>query len=117
MKTTIQLTDMLFYAYHGVLDQETKVGNHYVVNISMDADLKLACETDNVDDTINYAQVFTLVKDEMELPSKLLEYVAMRIFKSLRDAFPQILKLEVRLAKNNPPICGEVKCAEVTISE
>ena len=117
MKTTIRLTDMLFYAYHGVLEQETKVGNHYVVNICMDADLTQACETDNVEDTINYAEVYALVNDEMNVPSKLLEHVAMRIFKSLQTSFPQIMNLEVRLAKNNPPIRGEVKCAEVTISE
>lgn len=117
MKITIRLADMLFYAYHGVLEQETRVGNHYVVNICMDADLTMACESDNVDDTINYAEVFELVKAEMGISSQLLEHVAMRIYKSLRMAFPQILKLEVRLAKNNPPIRGEVMCAEVMISE
>ena len=108
---------MQFYAYHGVLEQETKVGNNYVVNICMTADLLRACETDNVDDTISYAVVFNLVKTEMEQPSKLLEHVAMRIYKSIKSTFPQITTLEVRLAKKNPPIRGEVKCAEVIISE
>lgn len=117
MKTSIKLHDMQFFAYHGVLEQETKVGNNYMVNICMTADLLRACETDNVVDTISYALVYDLVKKEMELPSKLLEHVAMRIYKSIRIAFPQISTLEVRLAKNNPPIQGEVKSAEVIISE
>ena len=117
MKTSIKLTDMQFYAYHGVIEQETKVGNNYVVNICMTSDLLRACETDNVDDTISYAVVFNLVKTEMEQPSKLLEHVAMRIYKSIKSTFPQITTLEVRLAKKNPPIRGDVKCAEVTISE
>lgn len=117
MRTSIKLTDMQFFAYHGVLEQETKVGNNYVVNICLDADLLLACETDNVDDTISYAFVFDLVKAEMNTPSKLLEHVAMRIYKSIRSAFPQITTLEVRLAKNNPPMRGEIKSAEVIISE
>lgn len=116
MKTTIKLTDMQFYANHGVVEQETKVGNTYVVNISMTADLLRACQTDNVDDTINYAQVHNVVKIEMQQPSKLLEHVAMRIFKAIKNKFPQITALEVQLAKNNPPIAGEVKAAEVTIS-
>ena len=117
MKTSIKLTDMHFFAYHGVMEQETKVGNSYVVNICMDADFSKACESDKVEDTINYALVYDLVKAEMTKPSKLLEHVAMRIFKSVKFAFPQILNLEVRLAKNNPPIQGEVKCAEVIICE
>ena len=117
MKTSIKLTDMHFFAYHGVMEQETKVGNNYVVNICIDADFSRACETDDVEDTINYALVYDLVKAEMIQPSKLLEHVAMRIFKSIKSTFPQILNLEVRLAKNNPPIQGEVKCAEVIISE
>ena len=117
MKTSIKLTDMQFFAYHGVMEQETKVGNNFVVNIYLDADLSQACETDNVEDTINYALVYDLVKVEMHEPSKLLEHVAMRIYKSLRTSFPQVTYLEVRLAKNNPPISGEVKSAEVIISE
>ena len=56
---------MRFYAFHGVLTQETKVGNHYVVNIHIEADLSVACESDNVDDTINYAIIYDLVKIEM----------------------------------------------------
>ena len=117
MKTSIKLTDMRFFAYHGVMEQETTVGNNYVVNIRLDADLSQACETDNVEDTINYALLYDLVKVEMNEPSKLLEHVAMRVYKSIRSTFPQITNLEVSLSKNNPPICGEVKSAEVIISE
>lgn len=116
MKTSIKLNQMQFYAYHGVLAQETKVGNTYVVNICMTADLSHACASDNVSDTINYAQVYDLVKAEMEIPSKLLENVAMRIYKSIQAEFPQILNLEVSLSKNNPPISGEIKSAEVIIN-
>ena len=117
MKTSIKLNDMQFYAFHGVMAQETKVGNNYVVNICMTADLLRACESDNVDDTISYAVVYNLVKTEMEQPSKLLEHVAMRIYKSIIKEFPQITAMEVRLAKNNPPISGDLKSAEIIISE
>ncbi len=117
MKTSIKLTDMQFYAYHGVLAQETKVGNNYVVNICMTADLLRACETDNVDDTISYAIVYDLVKAQMEQPSQLLEHVAMRVYKSILKEFPQITALKVSLAKNNPPIRGEVQSAEIIIGE
>lgn len=117
MKTSIKLSDIRFFAYHGVLEQERKAGNNYVVNISMDADLSLACKSDNVEDTINYAEVYNIVEKEMKQPSNLIEHVAMRILKSIKSSFPQILNIEVRLAKNNPPVRGEIKCAEVIISE
>ena len=117
MKTSIKLTDIRFFAYHGVLKQERKIGNNYVVNIHLDADLSAACESDNVDDTINYAKVYELVEEEMKHPSNLLEHVAMRILKSIKSAFPQVVNIEVRLAKNNPPVRGEIKCAEVIIKE
>lgn len=117
MKTSVKLNDMRFYAYHGVLPQETKVGNYYVVNLHIDADLSSACESDDVNDTVNYAIIYDLVKAEMEKPSKLLEHLAMRILKSIKESFPHILYIEVRLAKNNPPIRGEVKSAEVIISQ
>jgi len=117
MKTSIKLSDIRFFAYHGVLEQERKAGNNYVVNIHLNADLSLACESDNVEDTINYALVYDIVEKEMKKPSYLLEHVAMRIFKSIKSTFPQILSIEVRLAKSNPPVRGEIKCAEVIISE
>lgn len=117
MKTSIKLTDIRFFAYHGVLEQERKAGNNYVVNIHLNADLLLACESDNVEDTINYALVYDIVEEEMKKPSNLLEHVAMRILKSIKSTFPQILSIEVRLAKNNPPVRGEIKCAEVIVSE
>ena len=117
MNTSIKLSDIRFYAYHGVLEQERKVGNNYVINIHLNADLTLACESDNVEDTINYALVYNIVEEEMKTPSNLLEHVAMRILKSIKSTFPQVLRVEVRIAKNNPPVSGEIKCAEVIISE
>ena len=117
MNTSIKLSDIRLYAYHGVLEQERKVGNNYVVNIHLDADLSLACESDNVEDTINYALVYNIVEEEMKTPSNLLEHVAMRILKSIKSTFPQVVNIEVRIAKNNPPVRGEIKCAEVIISE
>ncbi len=117
MKTSINLSDIRLFAYHGVLEQERKAGNNYIVNIHLDADLSLACESDNVEDTINYALVYNIVEEEMKIPSNLLEHVAMRILKSIKSTFPQVVRLEVRIAKNNPPVRGEIKCAEVIISE
>ncbi|MCE5178308.1 MAG: dihydroneopterin aldolase [Porphyromonadaceae bacterium] len=116
MKTTIELTNMRFYAYHGVLPQERETGNVFIVNITLEADLAAACESDDVYDTINYANVFSLVKKEMEQPSNLLEHVAGRIIESLIAEFPQISIVRVSVAKMNPPVDGEMEKAAIVLT-
>jgi dihydroneopterin aldolase len=117
MKTIIELKNIKFYAYHGVLPHEAIIGNEFTVNIHIESDLLTACISDNVDDTINYADVYQLVKVEMDIASQLLENVAYRILRSIKNAFPQILFIEVRLAKLNPPIAGDIESAGIVISE
>lgn len=113
----IELKDMKFYAYHGVLPQETRVGNNFVVNIVLDAPLAKAVQSDDLEDTINYAGVYALVKKEMLIPSKLLEHAAGRILRSLKEHFPQITAIELSLSKLNPPLGGEVYSASVILRE
>ncbi|MDO5664250.1 MAG: dihydroneopterin aldolase [Bacteroidia bacterium] len=117
MQTFIRLKNMHFYAYHGVLPQEKIVGNKFVVNVKFTADVSKSFETDHVDDTVNYAEIYDLVKTEMSIPSQLIEHVAGRIFSKIKESFPQINALEVRLAKLNPPVSGEVEASEVVVSD
>lgn len=74
MTTRIELEAMKFYAYHGVMPQEAKVGNHFVVNLVLTASLEQAVKSDELEDTINYATVYTIVKEQMDIPSKLIEH-------------------------------------------
>lgn len=117
MQTIIKLKNMRFFAYHGVLPQEKTAGNHFIVNMKFAADVSKSFETDSVDDTVNYAAVYDLVKAEMAIPSNLLEHVVGRIFKKTKATFPQISALEVRVSKLNPPVSGEVEASEVIVSE
>lgn len=115
MRTQIELKNMRFFACHGVFAQETVVGGDFVVNLKIEADLSEACEKDELRDTINYAEVFELVRKEMQISSKLIENVAYRIRASVRNRFPQIKGMEVRVSKISPPISGEMECAEIII--
>lgn len=115
MKSLIRLNKMKFYAFHGVGEQEQKVGNTYVIDLKLYADLSKASETDNLEDTINYAEIYNLVKTEMEIPSKLLEHVAGRILQKIKKDFPLIEKVEIYLAKERPPMGGEVESAAVVM--
>lgn len=117
MKTFIELKNMMFYSHHGVLNQETIIGNSFEVNIKIEYNFAKAFDTDNVDDTLNYAEVYEVIKHEMNIPSKLLEHVAGRIFFSLKNKFADIRIIELRVAKFNPPVSGEVEKSEIVITE
>ncbi len=113
MKSSIQLNKMRFYAFHGVMEQEQIVGNTFIVDLRLDIDLSKASETDDLSDTINYAEIYNIVKTEMEIPSKLLEHVAGRILRRIRKIFPTIERVEICLAKERPPVGGEIESTAV----
>ena len=100
----IYLRNVRFHAYHGVLEQENTVGNDYLVNLSLEYDFSRAMQTDELSGTINYAEVYELLKREMAKPSKLLEHVAGRIGDSLFAAYPSIKEIQLSVTKINPPM-------------
>ena len=115
MKSFILLENIIFYAYHGVLPQERRVGNEYIVNLKINLDLSKAAESDVLEDTISYADVYEDVKAEMQIPSKLLENAAYRIIKRLKRKYKQIQNIEIKLSKRNPPMGAQLDCASVVL--
>ena len=115
--TKILIEGIKLYAYHGCTDEEGKVGRTFTVDISMDADLKRASESDKLSDTIDYVRVYEIVKEEMNIRSRLIEHVAKRIYNHLRKNFPQIKSAEVKVTKLDPPINGIVESTSAVISE
>lgn len=100
----IVLQDLRFHAYHGVLPQERLTGNDYVVNLRIGYDIGDAMLSDDVNDTLNYAEVYQLVSQEMAVPSGLIEHVAGRIGDRLFRLFQKIEKVELKIIKQNPPM-------------
>ena len=114
-QSSILLHDMRFYAYHGVMEQEQRVGGEYLVSLQVEADLSRAVMIDAVGDTVNYAELYNVVKQEMAKPSLLLEHVAGRIGQRVLEEFPQATALTVRVTKCNPPMGADCKGASVEI--
>lgn len=115
MKTWIELEEMEFFAFHGVFEQEALVGNRFRVNLKMNVDITEAMLTDEVTDTVSYADAFQVVDQEMKIRAKLLEHLTGRITSRLFDSFPSINEIEIKLSKVNPPGCGDIKQASVII--
>lgn len=115
MKSYIHIDRAEFFAYHGVLPQERLVGNVFFVSLVVEVDVAKAAESDRLEDTLSYAEMYKIVKTEMLLPSNLLEHVAGRIVTSLRKCFPSIGEIEVTVTKKNPPIVGQMDGVSVRL--
>lgn len=109
----IHLEDMEFYAYHGCFVEEQKSGNWFLVNLSMETPMEIPSQSDQITDALNYQEAYRLVKNEMEIPSHLLEHVAQRILNALFKHFPQLNEAKVRVSKMNPPMGGKMKSVSV----
>ncbi|RID84465.1 dihydroneopterin aldolase [Peribacillus asahii] len=113
----IYLNEMEFYGYHGVFPEETKLGQRFIVDIVVETDLAKAGQTDCLDDSINYGELFEVVQGIMEgEPMKLLEAVAETISTKLLDKFPSIQTCTVKVIKPNPPIRGHYKSVAIEIT-
>ena len=112
---TIELEGMEFKAYHGCLEQEKAKGNFFVVDFRGDMDLSAAAESDNLNHTVNYADIYDIISYEMSIPSELLENVAGRIVKEIEKRFPQFVTFSVRVSKRKPPVDGVAQWSRVTL--
>lgn len=106
---------MRFHACHGVLPQERIVGNDYEVSVAMDYDTTAAALSDDVADTLSYADAYEVVRQVMSQPCQLLERVAWLVGEALFRQFEGLRAVEVRIMKVNPPIGADCEGAEVTI--
>ena len=107
------LRNVRFHAFHGVLPQERQVGGDYLLTLRVGYPLDKAMESDKVEDTLNYASLYTLAKREMDIPSQLLEHVAGRIAKAIQNAFPAVTSVDLELIKQNPPMGADCDGAAV----
>lgn len=104
-----------FRACIGVSELEREVGNDYVADLRLRYHISKAMLTDDVNDTISYADVYDIVKETMQQPAKLLEYVAHRIAEKLEQAFPDIEAIDLCLTKLNPPMGADCNGAGVEL--
>ena len=113
--STISIEQMEFYAYHGCFKEEQIIGTRFLVNISLETDTSSAEKSDDLGDTVNYQEVYLLVKKEMEIKSKLLEHVGRRILKAVMDRFPEIESAKIKISKMNPPLGGKMNSVSLSL--
>ena len=100
---TIHLYNVKFYSYHGIHEEEKLLGNDYEVN----ADIQFHEEhsqIDSISQTINYVELFEIIKARMEIPTDLLETIVMDIGNTIHEKHNYVRSIYVSLKKVNPPV-------------
>ncbi|HKJ43936.1 MAG TPA: dihydroneopterin aldolase, partial [Sunxiuqinia sp.] len=98
----IELEGMEFFAYHGHYPVEKVVGNKFIVYAKITTDYDKAGKSDKLEDALDYQKLYQLIKDEMAIPSDLLEHVATRIMDKLYKGFQEIESATIKISKMNP---------------
>ena len=111
----IELNSIHLYAYHGVMEQERSIGAWYTINASLTISDFCSLESDSIDSTISYADVYNIICQEMGKPSQLLENVCYRISSRIYNEFSQVSAISITLSKDTPPMGGDRLSAAVTI--
>lgn len=115
MTSYILLQGLRFHAYIGVGEQERQVGNDYVLDLRLGYPFADAMLSDEVADTLNYAEVFGAVSKIMQKPAKLLETAAGTIAQELFRRFPKTESIDLKLVKLNPPMGADCNGAGVEL--
>lgn len=112
---SIELRDIHLYAHHGVMPQERTIGAWFTIDIKLTINDHSCAYSDSIDNTVSYADVYEIIKKEMEIPSNLLEDVCRRIMLRLFDNFMSVTDISITLTKDTPPMGGDRLSAAVTL--
>ncbi len=110
----IEINRLRLKAFHGVTDQERRVGNLFEVTVRLSYPIEQAMATDEISRTLDYAEAVEIIKQTMAVPSRLLENVAARLKEALISRFPLIQGGKISISKISPPVSAQVE--SVTVS-
>ncbi len=103
----ILLNNLGFYGYHGVLKEESVLGQKFFIDMELLVDTKEAGLTDDMNKSVSYADVYNVVKEITENKRfKLIEALAENIAKETLDKFELINEVMVRVKKPEAPVNG-----------
>jgi len=115
--STITISNIRCYSFHGCLKEEAIIGAEYIVDISIETDTTEAERSDDLSKTVDYVDVFEIVKREMRVRSNLIEHVTKRIAETLLVEIIRIDEVRVCVTKIAPPLNGDVSQASVTVAQ
>jgi dihydroneopterin aldolase len=116
MINIIRIKNATFYGYHGVSSEEQNVGGKFEADIDIYTDFSEAADKDDLSKTVDYYKVYSFLNQyTVKKRYYLIEALAVEIADELLKTFERILKVAVRVRKNNPPLGGVVDCVEAEV--
>jgi dihydroneopterin aldolase len=112
----IQIENMEFYSFHGHFKEEQIVGNKFILDLTIETDMKIPSGSDNLRDAVDYQRLYQIIKLQMDKKSHLLEHIAGRIIDAIYAEMTGILKVTVKVSKMNPPMGGKIGSVSVIMS-
>lgn len=103
---TVALKDVKCFALHGYYPEEQLTGIYFLVDVTVT--FVPSGDTENLDHTVNYEVLNTIILEEMERTQKMLETVVRNILDRVVANYPFLLTAVVGIRKMNPPMPGEV---------
>jgi len=114
MISEVRLEGMHFHAPHGFYDWERKQKNYFTIDLLVRTPGFLDSADDRLEGTFNYETAYQLVSRIMEEPVRLLETICNKIITEvLSSTNVEILFIEVKVSKLQPPLPGRVKASSV----
>ena len=106
MNQKIQIKGLRVYGYHGVLEHERQDGQYFIVDATILIDANRASATDDISNTVSYAEIANLISENVRSnPVNLLEVLANRLANEvLFSASPWAKKVKITVSKPDAPI-------------
>ena len=112
---TVSIQNAVFYAHHGVMKEEHQIGGRYEVDVEMELDFDSAAAGDDLTKTVDYEQVYSLIKEIVTSNNfYLIERLAYLIARDILEAAAVVSEVNVTVRKSNPPVGGPCDCAQAT---
>ena len=102
---TVHLHNLHFNSFHGIHEEEKILGNEYLIDASVEFHEEKHVIT-SIHDTINYEDIYNIIKERMSVPTPLLETIVMEIGNEIHTEFPLVRSINISLKKMFPPIEG-----------
>ena len=113
-RSCVRLVNAVFYARHGVHEEERQLGGRYEVDAELVFDSTEAAATDDLSKTIDYSRAYAIISEAMTAgePSALIETLAARVAARLIEELVIAEKVTVKVRKRVVPLGGLCDYAE-----
>lgn len=114
---TIRMKNCAFFARHGLLDEEERLGQRFYVDAVLTVEPERALQEDDIAGTVDYGEAFKLIEKIVTGQRRfLIEALAVDVAKALTARFPIVSRAEITVRKPNAPVAGVLDHVEVTVS-